>query len=315
MVAESRNGNKTVYGKYGALSVKGVNLVNKNGEPVQLRGISTHNVNSFPQFVNDDAIAYMAENWNMELYRFAMYSALADGDYGYADGTDEHREKLEKMCIDSVKKCAELGIYCMVDWHILFDYNPNMHKDMAIKFFGNVSEALKDYDNVIYEICNEPNEDCTWEEIKSYAEDVIPVIRKNDPDCVIVCGTPKWSQCVDEASDNPLEFENVLYALHFYASTHKQWLRDKADYAISKGIAIYVTEFGICDASGNGEIDYEETDRWFAYMEKNHISYSIWNLSNKDESSAMILPTCDKVTGWSEDELSESGKWYVNRAK
>ncbi|MBQ8280829.1 MAG: glycoside hydrolase family 5 protein [Lachnospiraceae bacterium] len=315
MVAETRNGKTTVYGKHGALRVEGTHLVNKNGEPVQLRGVSTHNVNSFPQFVNNDAIEYMADNWNMELYRYAMYSAFADGDAGYADGTDEHRAELEKMCIESVKKCAELGIYCMVDWHILFDYNPNMHKDMAIKFFANVSEALKDFDNVIYEICNEPNEDCTWEEIKSYAEEVIPVIRANDPDSVIVCGTPKWSQCVDEAADNPLEFDNVLYALHFYATTHKQWLRDKADYAMSKGCAIYVTEFGICDASGNGEIDYEETDRWFAYLNKHSISYSIWNLSNKDESSAMIAPTCDKVTGWTEDELSESGKWFVGMNK
>lgn len=315
MTAETRNGKTTVYGQYGALKVEGVHLVDKNGNAVQLKGVSTHNINSFPQFVNDDAIEFMADNWGMELYRIAMYSAFADGDDGYADGTDEHRAELEAMILRSVKKCAELGIYCMVDWHILFDYNPNMHKDMAIRFFEKMSAALKDYDNVIYEICNEPNEDCTWEEIKNYAEEVIPVIRKNVPDSVIVCGTPKWSQNVDEAADNALAFENVMYALHFYATTHKQWLRDKADYAMSKGIAIYVTEYGICDAAGSGDIDYEETDRWLAYLNKNAISYSIWNLSNKDETSAMIDKTCDKVTGWSKEELSESGKWFVGLEK
>lgn len=308
----TRNGRTTVYGKNGALRVEGVHLVNKNGEPVQLKGVSTHNVNSFPQFVNNDAIEFMADNWGMELYRVAMYSAFADGDDGYADGSDEHRAELEEMVIRSARKCAELGIYCMVDWHILFDYNPNMHKDMAIKFFDKVSRELKDLDNVIYEICNEPNEDCTWEEIKSYAEEVIPVIRKNAPDSVIVCGTPKWSQDVDIASDNPLEFKNVLYALHFYATTHKQGLRDKAEYAISKGAALYVTEYGICDAAGSGDIDYDETDRWFAFLKKHSISYSIWNLSNKDETSAMIIPTCNKTTGWTEDELSASGKWFVS---
>ncbi|MGN0164698.1 MAG: glycoside hydrolase family 5 protein [Lachnospiraceae bacterium] len=311
MVAETRNGKITPYGKHGALKVKGVHLVDKNEEPVKLHGISTHNVNSFPQFVNDDAIEYMADKWNMELYRFAMYTAFADGDEGYADGSDEHRAELEEMVVKSVEKCAELGIYCMLDWHILFDYNPNMHKDMAIKFFSKMSEILKDYDNVIYEICNEPNEDCTWEEIKSYAEEVIPVIRKNDPDCVIACGTPKWSQDVDAAADNALDFENIVYALHFYATTHKQWLRDKADYAMSKGLALYITEFGICDAAGSGDIDYEETDRWMAYLDDNSISYTIWNLSNKDETSAMIAPACNKVSGWENNELSESGKWYV----
>ncbi len=315
MVTEIKNGAATVYGKNGALHVEGTCLVNKNGEPVQLKGVSTHNVNSFPQYVNDDAIEFMADNWGMELFRIAMYTALADGDYGYADGTDEHRAELEEMIVRSVKKCAELGIYCMIDWHILFDYNPNMHKDMALKFFDKISVVLKDYGNVIYEICNEPNEDCTWEEIKSYAEEVIPVIRKNVPESVIVCGTPKWSQDVDIASKDPLKFKNVLYALHFYASTHKQSLRDKASEALANGIAVYVTEYGICDASGNGAIDYDEVDRWLAFLKKNCISYSIWNLSNKDETSAMIAPSCNKTTGWNKEDLSECGRWFTELNK
>ncbi len=337
MIAKVRNGKETVYGKHGALSVKGKYLVDKNGEPVQLKGVSTHNMNSFPEYVNDDAIEFMADSWGMEVYRLAMYTAMADGDLGYSDSSDEHRAELENMILKSVKKCSELGIYCMIDWHILFDYNPHMHKDMAIKFFDKMSAALKDYDNVIYEICNEPNQYCdwnqilelatlpdgskrgddvcTWDDIKAYANEVIPVIRKNVPDSVIVCGTPIWSQKVNEAADSPLEFENVMYALHFYASTHKQWLRDAAAYAMDKGAAIYVTEYGITDASGDGDIDYEETDRWMEFLKENSISYSIWNLSNKNEASAMILPECSKTTGWTKDELSESGKWFAGLAE
>jgi endoglucanase len=334
MTAKVRNNETTVYGKYGKLRVEGAHLVDESGNPVQLKGVSTHNMNSFPQFVNNDAIEFMADNWGMEIFRLAMYTDSADGDVGYTSGDDAHRAELETMILESVKKCAEIGIYAMIDWHILFDYNPLMHKDEAIAFFAKMSEALKDYDNVIYEICNEPNqlcdwnqlleltvnpdgskkgEDvCTWEQIKTYANEVIPVIRKNVPDAVIVCGTPIWSQRVDEAADSPLEFDNIMYAAHFYASTHKQGLRDTITYAMSKGAAIYVTEYGITDASGDGEIDYAETDIWMDFLKKNSISYSIWNLANKDEASSMIKPECSKITGWTDDDLSESGRWFAH---
>lgn len=335
MVATERNGKKTLFGKYGKLSVKNGKLVGEDGNVVQLKGISTHNMNSFPEFVNDDAIEFMADNWDMQLFRLAMYTAFADGDDGYSDGSDAHREELENIIIRSVKKCAELGIYVMVDWHILFDYDPNMHKDMALKFFDKIVSLLAGYDNVIYEICNEPSMDvewavfkpeflaekdkwpkvCTWESIKNYANEVIPVIRKHKSDAVIVCGTTTWSQGVDQAADSPLEFDNVLYALHFYATTHKQELRDKAEYALGKGIGIYVTEYGICDAAGSGEVDFEETDRWIEFINKNKLSYTMWNLSNKNETSAMIKPDCTKLSGWNMDDLSVSGKWFVGLKK
>ena len=124
-----------------------------------------------------------------------------------------------------------------------------------------------------------------------------------------------WSQGVDEAADSPLEFENMLYALHFYATTHKQSLRDKAIYALKKGIGIYVTEYGICDAAGSGDVDFEETARWIDFINENKLCYTVWNLSNKNETSAMIKPDCKKLTGWTEDELSVSGKWFVGLNK
>ena len=336
MTAEKRNGKATLYGKHGALRVEGVNLVDKNGKKVQLRGISTHNMNSFPEFVNDEAIEFMADNWGMELFRLAMYSAFADGDCGYSDGSEEHRAELEDMIVRAVDKCAQVGIYAMVDWHILFDYDPYMNIDMAKRFFDSISKKLAGYDNVFYEICNEPNMKsdwysytpetqariadwgntvCTWETIRAYANEIIPIIRKNAPNSIVVCGTPKWSQDVDLAAENPLEFENVMYALHFYATTHKSWLRRKANKAMKAGCALYVTEYGICDAAGAGEVDYEETERWIKYLKKNHISYSMWNLSNKDETSAMIVPGCKKTSGWTEDDLSLSGKWFVELTK
>lgn len=69
-------------------------------------------------------------------------------------------------------------MYVIVDWHILSDGNPNSHKKEAKAFFKEMSKELKGYNNVIYEICNEPNNGTSWKEIKSYAKSVISTIRE-----------------------------------------------------------------------------------------------------------------------------------------
>ena len=153
--------------QYGKLHVEGKNLVDASGKPVVLKGISTHNLNEYPDYVNEAAFKQFRDEYNVNIMRLAMYSAFADNNPGYADSDDEHRAKLEELILKGVKICADLGLYCLVDWHILFDYNPNMHTDMAIRFFRNIAPKLKDYDNVIYEICNEPNSGAKWDEIKS----------------------------------------------------------------------------------------------------------------------------------------------------
>ena len=162
---------------------------------------------------------------------------------------------------------------------------------------------------MLYEICNEPNGGTSWADVKAYAERIIPVIRENSPDAVVIVGTPTWSQDVDAAAANPLAFDNIMYALHFYAATHKDDLRAKAAAALDAGLPLFVTEFGICDASGNGAIDEEQADAWIAFLDERGVSYVMWNLSNKAESSAAFKPTCSKASGFEDADLSQSGAW------
>ena len=203
-------------------------------------------------------------------------------------------------------------MYVIVDWHILSDGNPNSHKKEAKAFFKEMSKELKGYNNVIYEICNEPNNGTSWKEIKSYAKSVISTIRENDKKAVIVVGTPTWSQDVDQAAADPIKGENLMYALHFYAATHKADLRNKMTAAINKGLPVFVTEYGICDASGNGAIDKKEADRWIKTMDEYGVSYIAWNLSNKQESSSIIKSSCPKVSGFKKSELSDEGRWLYH---
>ena len=293
----------------GRLHVKGTKLVDKKGHEVQLRGVSTHGLSWYPQYVNDKCFAQLHDKWGANVVRLAMYTEEYNG---YCSGDAKNRSDLKKRIKKGVRLAKKHKMYVIVDWHILSDGNPNSHKKEAKAFFREMSREFKGYNNVIYEICNEPNNGTSWKEIKSYARSVISTIRKNDKKAVIVVGTPTWSQDVDQAAADPIKGDNIMYALHFYAATHKTDLRNKMTAAINKGLPVFVTEYGICDASGNGVIDKKEADRWIQTMDEYGVSYIAWNLSNKQESSSIIKSSCPKVSGFKKSELSDEGRWLYH---
>ena len=240
--------------------------------------------------------------FNINVFRIAMYT-----DEGGYISDKSIKNKVEEL----VEYCKELDLYVIIDWHILNDNNPNQNKENAILFFKEMATKYKDYNNVIYEICNEPNGNVTWNnDIKPYAQEVITEIRKIDDDAIIIVGTPTWSQDVDIVSSSPIENQkNIIYALHFYAATHKEDLRNKLQIALNNNLPIIVSEFGISDASGNGNIDKNEADIWIETLKNNGIGYVYWNLSNKNESSAMLKSEITNLSNWTNNELTESGIW------
>lgn len=289
----------------GALSVKGTQLVDEKGQAVQLRGVSTHGIAWFPDFVNQDAVIQLSNDWGANLFRIAMYT---DENGGYC--TDGDKEKLKKLVADGVGYAKQADMYVIVDWHVLHDQNPLTHKDEAIQFFDEMSGKFKDENHVIYEICNEPNGDTTWEDVKAYAEEVIPVIRNNAKDAVILVGTPTWSQEIDKPQKDPITgYNNIMYTLHFYAATHKEDLQNKMKDAIAAGTPVFVSEYGLCDASGNGGNDLAQAGIWVDTMDQLGVSYAVWSFCNKNETSALIASNCQKTSGFAEEDLSESGKW------
>lgn len=293
---------------HGELSVRGSGLVDKNGSPFQLQGVSTHGIAWFPEYVNKAAFQTIRDEWGANCIRLAMYSAEYGG---YCTGGNQ--SELKQLVNNGVSYATELGMYVIIDWHIMNqDGDPNTHKTEAMAFFEEMSSKYAEYDNVIYEICNEPNGGTQWSSIKSYALEVIPVIKANNPDAIIIVGTPNWSQDVDIAANDPITgYSNIMYTIHFYADTHRDSLRQKMQTAVDKGLALFCTEFGICDASGSGANNMTEGNKWIAAMDDNNISYCIWNLSNKAETSSLIQSGCNKTSGWTANELSEAGKWYV----
>ena len=294
----------TPYGQHGALHVENGKLTGADGNTVQLYGMSTHGIAWFPQYINYDSFRTLRDDWNTNCIRLAMYTAEYGG---YCAGGD--KEQLKQLVRDGVSYATELGMYAIVDWHILSDCDPNQNKDEAIAFFREMSEAFAGNDNVLYEICNEPNSGTSWDSIKSYAEEVIPVIRAQKPDAVILVGTPTWSQEIDKAAASPLDDSNVMYTLHFYAGTHKDDLRNRLETYVQNGLPVFVSEFGMCDASGNGANDFVSTTKWLDLLNKYQISFCCWNLANKDESSSVFKASSTALSDWTDDDFNESGRW------
>lgn len=294
----------TPYGQHGALHVENGKLTDENGNTVQLYGMSTHGIAWFPQYINYDSFRTLRDDWNTNCIRLAMYTAEYGG---YCAGGD--KEQLKQLVKDGVSYATELGMYVIVDWHILSDCDPNQNKDEAIAFFREMAEVFADNDNVLYEICNEPNGGTSWDSIKSYAEEVIPVIRAQKPDAVILVGTPTWSQEIDKATASPLDDSNVMYTLHFYAGTHKDDLRNRLETCVQNGLPVFVSEFGMCDASGNGANDFVSTTKWLDLLNKYQISFCCWNLANKDESSSVFKASSTALSDWTDDDFNESGRW------
>lgn len=289
--------NKTIVEHFGQLNINGKDMVDKNGNIVVLRGMSLFWSQWGGQYYNKETIKWLRDDWKCTVIRAAM--GVEGG--AYLDNPEAEFQKV-KAAIDA---SIELGIYVIVDWH---DHRAEEHLEESKAFFERISSEYGNYPNIIYELYNEPL-NVSWNDVlKPYHEKVISVIRKNDPNNIIVAGTPNWSQDVEDVINNKLEGSNIAYSFHFYSSTHKQELRDKAIQAIDAGIPLFVTEWGMSEANGNGIIDNASLNDWADFLEAYNLSWCNWSIVNKDETSAALLPTTSSLNGWSESELSVSGK-------
>lgn len=298
----------TPVSQHGQLSVKNGQLVDKSGKGYQLRGMSTHGLTWFPEFVNESAFKTLRDDWNTNVVRLAMYVDEWGNGQCYMGNKSGSLELLEK----GVDICIKLDMYVIIDWHVLNPGDPSKYTNEAKSFFETVSKRYAKYPNVIYEICNEPNGGASWSgNIKPYAEKIIPVIRKNAPNSVIIVGTPTWSQEIDKPLSDPLNYKNVMYAFHFYAATHAG-LRSNVENCVAQGLPVFVSEFGTCDASGGGANDFNETQKWLSYFDKQGISYCNWSICNKDETCSVLRPGTSANGNWSESNLTENGKWMRN---
>ncbi|MGC4129103.1 MAG: cellulase family glycosylhydrolase [Bergeyella sp.] len=279
----------------GNLQVKGTQLSDSKGNPVRLIGTSFGWSNWHPRFYNAKTVKWLKEDWNVNVVRAPM-GIQPDG--AYLQKPAENYKSIETVANAAIKE----GIYVIIDWH-----SHNILTDEAKIFFDKVSKKYGKYPNIIYEIFNEPEKQ-SWEDVKKYSEDIIKVIRKNDPDNVILVGCPEWDQRLDLVQKNPIKnAKNIMYTMHFYAGTHRAELRERVDNALSEGIPVFVSESAGMEATGDGKFDYEEWFKYFDWMNKRHLSWITWSVSDKKETCSMLFPSASSKGKWKISDLSESG--------
>ena len=310
---------ETPVGKHGRLHLAKVDgygnapvIVDQYGKPFQMRGASTHGVQWFPEYINKGAMQTLRDEWGVNLLRMACYVTQYNG---YTNGG---QSLIDSKIVEGVQAAKELGMYVIVDWHI-HEENPHTTKTVAEQFFKKYATLYKDYDNVIFEICNEPT-GVQWytggNDLYSYCKDIAGIIRDCGSKALIVCGTNNWSQDVEDVAKKPLKddgFKDIMYTFHFYSGTHYEDKRQKVRTAVAAGTPIFVTEFGICDASGNGGYDTANADEWIEFLDSMNISYACWSFCNKGESASYLKTSCNKTTGgFEESDLTTTGIWLVN---
>ncbi len=287
------------------LQVRNGRLCDSDGTTVQLQGVSTHGLAWFPQYVNRDAFLTLRDDWNVNTIRLAMYTA-EDG--GYC--TNGNQAYLKEVIDHAVWLGEELGLYIIIDWHILSDRHPDEHEAEAIAFFSEAAQRYSDCDHVIYEICNEPQDSPFVSVIRPYAENVIRAIRSFDNDALILVGTNTWCQDITEVIGNEIKDPNVMYTLHFYAASHQEALRNSLRTALNAGVPVFISECSICDASGTGPVNLAEAEQWKSLIQENQLSWIAWSLCSKNETSALIQNSCSSTGNWQLSDLSETGRWF-----
>lgn len=287
---------QTVVQKYGQLRVQGNRIVDQSGAPVQLRGMSLYWSQWIPKYYTANTVRWLRDDWKITVIRAAM--GVNSG--GYTTNPTVERDKV----IAVVNAAIQLGIYVIIDYH---DHTAHENRAQAQAFFADMARRFGNTPNVLYETFNEPL-DVSWASVlKPYHEAVIDSIRQFDPDNIVIVGTRNWSQEVDEAAANPVNRSNVAYTLHFYANTHGQWLRDRAQSALNRGVALFVTEYGTTDASGNGTVNANESRAWWSFLDQNRVGHANWSVADISESSAALAAGASPDGGWALNQIKPSG--------
>lgn len=310
----------TPVGQHGRLSIgkaagfSAPTVLDEHGHPFQLRGASTHGVQWFPQYINRDAFQSLRDEWGINMVRLALYPREG----GYLQGS---QAKMDAKIEEAVTAANELGMYVILDWHVL-NYNPNEDAAKAEEFFTKYAAKYKNLKNVLYEIDNEPTStswyDGSGNDLYTYSKRLTKAIRATGNQSIVICGTNTWSQDVDAVAAKPLSADgltDVAYTLHFYAGTHYDNIKNKLRTALAAGTPVFVTEFGITDASGWGGIDIANANDWMTLLTRNNISYAAWSLCNKGEGASYLKESTSKTSKWTGIELSTSGIWLVNTSR
>ncbi len=335
MAGKNAQNEGRIYGSCAAYST--------SGNEVQVKGMSLFwsQDPAYNRYWKNDVITGEVSRQGIQIIRAAMAVDLqrwGDGHYFMNGKTEYYQDLLD----EAVQAAIENDIYVIIDYH---SHIAAENVNRAKEFFKIQAKKWGAYDNVIFEIFNEPlckpghgawadisGKMCneyggmiTWSEIKAYAEEVIPIIRRYS-DNLIVVGTPQWSARPGDVVGSAIDDPNVAYTLHFYAGftddgATSGYNTTNADNAISHGLSVFVTEWGTIGYDGAGTIgdpvNHSDAQNvaWQTWMNANKLSSANWNLGYNDTPNGETAAEYFTVNFDADDPAtatwtySASGQW------
>ena len=296
MTGKNSSGKGQIYG-----SCEGV----KDGAEVQVRGMSLYwsLMDEALEFWSEEGVTSMVNDMKIQIVRAAMATGKEDWTKGKYIGYEVQPEAQTNFMKAVVEAAIKQDIYVIIDWH---SHEANTQTQNAVKFFGEMAQKYGNYDNVIFEVFNEPQK-VEWNVIKNYADAVVAEIRKYSDNLILV-GTPEWDQYPNRAIGGEINDpkKNTAYTFHYYSGTHcisgmhpgNQYWACEGEHAIeamNAGLSVFVSEWGTTTADGKGGIA-GDNDGWQNWMNENKLSWANWSASKIPEGSAAFSSGATKTS-------------------
>lgn len=292
---------------HGSLHVSDGVLLDEHDTVFQLQGVSTHNLAWYPELVNKEFLSRLQREFQINAVRLSVYPTEAGG---YCSTDPEAAQRLFETVCSGIEAASELGLYVIVDWHLLPDTAISACRQEALSFFERIASAYRSHSNILYEICNEPGDNVSWEELRTYAADLIDCIRYYSPNSVVIVGTPSRCQNLSAPLQNPISRDNLLYSLHVYSASADEELFQQADQALQNGLALIVSQFCASDGSGTASADTQAADRWISMLDYYNTGYLYWSASGHEDSNSIFTADPSAVSEWMSQDYTTAGQWF-----
>ena len=263
---------------------------------------------TFNYYLNNNSV-FELKKWGVNIIRIGL------------EIDEVENAEIMQDYLDTIDMLLDNNMYVLtVLWN---NENINTNMEIARKYFELLSQRYKDTPNIIYEIANEPDRTVDWEMIKTYSNEIIPTIRSNDTDNIIIIPNPNYDNRPNEVNLNDItNNSNVMTSYHMYVGSNLT--QENISYlqqAIDKNIPVFVTEWGTTLSNGNEGFFEEYSNAFVKYMENNKLSWCNFHIGDKnflaeqgegnEEYSGIV-----KHNMWdnslNDNILTDSGKYIKN---
>jgi len=289
-----------VVADHGRLRVRGNQIVDSAGRPVQLAGMSLYWpqwASSGKNFYTAAAVQTLANDWKASVVRAPMpvYTPNSTPAIQYNSAANT---PYIKAVVDAA---IANDIYVIVDWHVEGD---SVLQDSAKVFFAEMARTYQGVPNILWEIWNEPI-NTQWTAIRTYANELLPVIRAYSPNIVIV-GSGSWSKRPQYGISAPIQNDSAIaYAGHFYACNDTTEFQNTVITAAAK-VPVFLSEWGTTTSDGRSGFCTNWSDSWLALAKRLGISWTNWSFSNIGGGTAAL--SSSSLTSLTTDGTYVKGK-------